>query len=96
MWFDGCGYVPVNRNAEETDTYKSAIEAQPRLSVPFDILKDSPATIVGSYCPAADNVNTVIQSAMLDFANGVTDKEGTDTAIVDRVDAAFADYVRKH
>lgn len=96
MWFDGCGYVPVNRNAEETDIYKSAIEAQPRLSVPFDILKNSPATIVGSYCPAADNVNTVIQSAMLDFANGVTDKDETYTVILDGINAAFADYFRTH
>ena len=51
---------------------------------------------MGSYCPAADNVNTVIQSAMLDFANGVTDKDETYTVILDGINAAFADYFRTH
>lgn len=94
MWLDGCGYVPVNVNVEETEAYQAAIAAEPRLSVPFDILKNTPATVVSSFCPDNQTVNTVIQDSMLSFAGGSATKEETYTALLDGIETAFADYFR--
>ena len=94
MWLDGCGYVPVNVNVEETEAYQTAIAAEPRLSVPFDILKNTPATVVSSFCPDNQTVNTVIQDSMLSFAGGSATKEETYTALLDGIETAFADYFR--
>lgn len=94
MWLDGCGYVPVNVNAEQTETYINAVTNEPRLQVPFNILKSTPATVVSSYCPDNQSVNTIIQDAMLSFANGSASKDETYDAITNGIAAAFADYFR--
>ena len=94
MWLDGCGYVPVNVKAEETEAYQTAVSAEPRLSVPFQILKSTPASVVSSFCPDNQTVNTVIQDSMLAFAGGSMTKEQTLDAIVDGISTAFADYFR--
>lgn len=94
MWLDGCGYVPVNVNAEQTETYTNAVANEPRLQVPFDILKNTPATVVSSYCPDNQSVNTVIQDAMLAFAAGSATKDETYDAIIGGIETAFADYFR--
>ncbi|MDE7221116.1 MAG: extracellular solute-binding protein [Oscillospiraceae bacterium] len=94
MWLDGCGYVPINVHAEEAETYQSAISTEPRLSVPFDILKNTPGSVVSSFCPDNQTVNTVIQDSMLNFAGGSASKEETYAAITDGIADAFADYFR--
>ena len=94
MWLDGYSYVPVNRAAAETDAYKAAVAQDPRLDVPSQILFNSPDSVVASFCPAASEVNTIIQSAMLNFADGSATRDATYTAIVDGIDQAFADYFR--
>ena len=94
MWLDGCGYVPVNVKAEQTEAYQSAISAEPRLSVPFNILKNTPASVVSSFCPDNQSVNTIIQDSMLAFAGGSMTKEETLDAILNGINAAFADYFR--
>ncbi len=94
MWLDSCGYVPVNVKAEETEAYQTAVSAEPRLSVPFQILKSTPASVVSSFCPDNQTVNTVIQDSMLAFAGGSMTKEQTLDAIVDGISTAFADYFR--
>lgn len=93
MWLNGCGYVPVNVHAEETETYQTAISTESRLSVPFDILKNTPDTVVSSFCPDNQTVNTVIQDSMLTFAGGAS-KDETLTSILDGIETAFADYFR--
>lgn len=93
MWLNGCGYVPVNVHAEETETYQTAISTESRLSVPFDILKNTPDTIVSSFCPDNQTVNTVIQDSMLTFAGGAS-KDETLASILDGIETAFADYFR--
>lgn len=96
MWLDGCGYVPVNMHAAQTDAYQAAIDANPRLSVAFDILSSAPSTVVGSFCPGSEEVNSVIQTAMLAFASGETTRDETYNIIVDGIAAAFTDYFRAH
>ena len=94
MWLDGYSYVPVVTAAAETDAYKAAVAADPRLDVSYQILNNAPATLVASFCPAANEVNTVIQSAMLSFADGSADRDATYNAIINGIDQAFADYFR--
>lgn len=93
MWLDGACYVPVNKNTLETDAYKAAVEADPRIQVPYDVLADSPANIVASFCPSASEVDTIIKDNMISFAEGVS-KEDTYNAIVDGIESAFKDYFR--
>lgn len=93
-WLDGCGYVPVNVHATETEAYKVGVEAQPLFGVPFEILKNTPSTVVGSFCPNVEDVNSVIQAAMLAYASGDATETQTCTAIMDGIDSAFEDYFR--
>lgn len=94
MWLDGCGYVPVNVNAEQTEMYTTVTANEPRLQIPFNILKNTPATVVSSYCPDNQSVNTIIQDAMLAFADGSATKDETYEAITGGIESAFADYFR--
>lgn len=96
MWLEDCGYVPVNVHAVDTDIYKTEIAAEPRLEVPFDILMNTPANVVASFCPNAEEVNSIIQTAMLNFASGDADRTATYDAIINGIDTAFADYFRAH
>lgn len=93
MWLDGYSYVPVNTNTLETDAYKAAVEADPRLQVPYDILVNSPANVVASFCPASGEVDTIIKDAMISFAEG-TSKDDTYAAITDGIGSAFEAYFR--
>lgn len=93
MWLDGAGYVPVNTKTLEVDAYKEAVEANPRLQVPYDILANSSANIVASFCPSASEVDTIIKDNMISFADGVS-KDDTYQAIVDGIAGAFEDYFR--
>lgn len=93
MWLDGYSYVPVNTSTLETDAYKTAVEADPRLQVPYDILANSPANVVASFCPSASEVDTIIKDNMINFADGGS-KDDTYTAIVDGIAGAFEDYFR--
>lgn len=94
MWFDGCCYVPVNKATVETDAYKAAIEADPRLNAPYEILVNAPASLVQSFCPASSGVNDVIKNAMLSFADGAATKDETYDAIVNGIQSEFDEYFR--
>lgn len=94
MWLDGYSYIPVNNTAAETDTYKAAVEANPRLAVPYEILSNAPSNMVQSFCPSSSGVNDVIKNAMLNFAQGTATKEETYNEIVDGIQAEFDDYFR--
>lgn len=93
MWLDGACYVPVNTKTLETDAYKAAIEADPRLQVPYDVLANSPENLVASFCPSSSEVDTIIKDNMIAFADGVS-KDDTYNAIVDGIAGAFEDYFR--
>ena len=93
MWLDGAGYVPVNKNTLEADAYKAAVEADPRIQVPYDVLVNSPANMVASFCPNSSEVDTIIKDNMINFADGAT-KEDTYNAIVDGIAGAFEEYFR--
>lgn len=94
MWLDGYCYVPVHTGTIETEEYKNAVAANPRLEVPYTILSTEPSGIVASFCPSSSAVNDVIRNAMLNFAEGSATKEETGMAIKDGINAAFEDYFR--
>lgn len=94
MWLDGYSYVPVNKNAANTEEYKKAIAADPRLAIPSEILSGMPSTVVASFCPNSSEVGDVIKNAMLSFADGSVSRDDTYTAIVDGIKAALEDYFR--
>ncbi len=94
LWLDGYSYAPVNMNELESAAYQEAIAAEPKLSVSFDILTSTPASVLASFCPASDAVNSIIKNNMISFGEGSMTKDETYTAIVDGINSAFADYYR--
>ncbi len=94
MWLEGYSYVPVNKETLNDDLYKSAVEANPRLSVPFDILLSEPKNVVASFCPSSGEVATVIKDAMINYGHGEVGKDETETIIIEGINKAFEDYFR--
>lgn len=94
MWLEGTGYTPINVNTLELDSYKSAIEAEPKLQVPYDILMQSGENVIPAFIPNNSTIDTVIKDAMLAFGNGSVNKEDTFNAIKDGCEKALEDYYR--
>ena len=94
MWADGTGYTPVNTKTLELDSYKAALEAQPKLQVPYDVLMQSGSSVIPAFIPNNGTVDTVIKDAMLSFGDGSVSKDDTKTAISDGVSKALEDYYR--
>lgn len=94
MWLDGYSYVPVNKNALESDAYKTAVEAIPQQSVPYEILSSMPETMVAPFCPASDSVGSIMQDNVLSLAEGSATVEETNDAIVSGIQDAFDQYYR--
>lgn len=94
LWLDGYSYAPVNMNEIESDAYQAATAAEPKLAVSFDILTSTPATVLASFTPASEAVNSVIKDTMANFGQGFMSKDEAYKAIVDGINAAFADYYR--
>lgn len=94
MWLDGYCYVPVNVHAAETEAFKNAVEANPRLAVPSEILAKVPASVVASFCPNSSEIGGIIKDKMIEFGNGNLTKDETFTAIMDGTAAAFENYFR--
>ncbi|MGN1023615.1 MAG: extracellular solute-binding protein [Lachnospiraceae bacterium] len=94
MWLDGYSYVPVNKNALDSDAYKQAVADIPEQETPYDILSTMPDNMVAPFCPASDSVSSVIQDAILNFAQGSATKEETSDAIVNGIQDAFDEYYR--
>lgn len=94
MWLDGYCYVPVNVHAAETDAFKAAVEANPLLAVPSDILASVPDSVVASFCPNSSEIGGIIKDKMIEFGNGNLTKDETFTAIMDGTATAFENYFR--
>ena len=94
MWVEGTGYTPVNVKAQEVDTYKQAVEAEPKLQVPYDVLMQSGTSVIPAFIPNNSTIDTVIKDAMLSFGDGTADREETFEAIKDGVSKALEDYYR--
>lgn len=94
MWLDGAGYVPANIHAQQLDSYKSAVAAEPRLQTPYDALMKATPKIVQSFCPNSGTVDGVIKDAMIAFGNKEADKDATYKAITEGAARAFEEYYR--
>lgn len=94
MWTDGTGYTPVNTETLNLDAYKAAIEAQPKLQVPYDVLMQSGTSVIPAFIPNNGTVDTVIKDAMLSFGDGSVSKADTQAAISDGIAKALEDYYR--
>lgn len=94
LWLDGYSYAPVNMNEVESDAYQAAIAAEPKLAVSYNILTNTPATVLASFCPASEAVNSIIKDTMVNFGQGFMSKDEAYNAIVDGINDAFADYYR--
>ncbi len=94
VWLDTTGYVPVNKNVLESDTYQSIIEADARMSVPYDTLINSPSIITSPYVPNYSAVDTLIQDTMVSFGNQEMDADAAYSAIADGVQEIFDEYYR--
>jgi len=92
-WAGGTGYVPVNVNIVEKDEYKSIIENNSKFSVAYEVLVGSSINEVGAFCPASDNIDTIVKEAMVAFAGGAL-VDNTYNAIVDGCNNAMDDYYR--
>lgn len=63
-WLENTGYVPVNAKVEALDEFKQAMEANPELKVPFDVLSNTPEKVVPSYIPNYEEVGTLISETL--------------------------------
>lgn len=93
-WTETTGYVPVNEKALETDTYKKAVEEDPKLAVPYELISSAPETVTSPFVPNYSEVDTLIKDTMIAYADGSTDADGAYTAITDGVKSIFEDYYR--
>ncbi len=94
LWLESTGYIPVNVHAADTDTYKTAVAAEPRLEAPYNVLMQSAPTMVAAFCPNSGDVDGVIKSTMMSFADGSLDLDGAYQAITEGAQKAFDDYYR--
>jgi len=77
----------------EKDEYKSIIENNSKFSVAYEVLVGSSINEVGAFCPASDNIDTIVKEAMVAFAGGAL-VDNTYNAIVDGCNNAMDDYYR--
>lgn len=94
MWLEGTGYVPVNKQTQELEAYKKAIEEEPRLQVPYEAIMKSPAKAVQSFCPNSSTVDSTIKEAMIAFGTGEADKATTLQKISEGAANALEEYYR--
>ena len=94
MWLDGAGYIPVNKNSAELESYQTAISETPQLAVPGEVMMRANEAVLAPFVPNSDAVDTTIKDAMLMFGNGQASAEDTKTAIVDGCNQIFNDYYR--
>ena len=94
MWLEGAGYVPVNKNSAELESYQNAIAETPQLAVPGEVMMKANEAVLAPFVPNSDAVDTTIKDAMLMFGNGQASAEDTKTAIIDGCNQIFNDYYR--
>lgn len=94
QWVESTGYVPVNKAALESDTYKNAVAANPRLQVAYDVLANAPESMTSPLVPNNPEVDNIIKNAMITYGEGNADAKATFTSIVDGINQIFADYYR--
>ena len=70
MWLEGAGYVPVNKNSAELESYQNAIAETPQLAVPGEVMMKANEAVLAPFVPNSDAVDTTIKDAMLMFGNG--------------------------
>lgn len=51
MWLEGTGYTPVNVKSQELESYQTAVEAESRLQVPYDVLMQSGISVIPGLYP---------------------------------------------
>ena len=94
QWVESTGYVPANKAALETDTYKDAVAEDSRLQVAYDALANAPANVTAPLVPNNTEVDNLIKDSMISYGEGSADAKETYTAIVDGVNKIFEDYYR--
>lgn len=94
MWLEGTGYTPVNVKSQELESYQTAVEAESRLQVPYDVLMQSGISVIPAFIPNNSTIDMVIKDAMLSFGDGTATKEETFNAIKDGCAKALEDYYR--
>lgn len=94
QWVETTGYVPANKAALQSDTYKNAVAENPRLQVAYDVLANAPENMTSPLVPNNSEVDTVIKDSMIQFGEGSADAQTTLESIVSGVNQIFADYYR--
>ncbi len=94
QWVETTGYVPVNQQALEHDSFKNVVSENPKQAVPFEILADSPRIVTSPFVPNYKEIDTLIKDTMISFANKEIDADGAYTAIVEGTDKIFEEYYR--
>lgn len=94
QWVESTGYVPVNKAALESDTYKDVVAENPRFQVAYDVLANAPENMTSPLVPNNSEVDNIIKNAMIAYGEGNADAKTTFDAIVDGINQIFADYYR--
>ncbi|MBT9776744.1 extracellular solute-binding protein [Clostridium sp. MCC353] len=94
QWVETTGYVPVNMKAFETDIFKNAVADNPKQSVPYEVLVNTPEKVTSPFVPNYKEIDTLIKDTMISYANKELDADGTYAAVAEGVKKIFEDYYR--
>lgn len=92
-WFDGFGYVPINKKVQNLDEFKNHIKNNPRLKIPFEILSKTPNTVIPSYIPNSSEVRRLIIETMEEFSNGKIDIQNTNEKLNIGIQKIIDEYI---
>lgn len=92
-WLEKTGYIPVNIKAQQLDSYKAFVAAEPRLAKPYDALMQANSNVVAAFTPNSSAVNDVIKNTMMELGEGtMTAKEALEaisTGVADALDEYY-------
>lgn len=94
FWSQNTGYIPVNEKTYEMPEMQEFLEQSPWLNTAIEQVRNSDPRLQEPYYPNAGQIKTVVQEALMKFADGSLNKEQTEEEILSGCEAAIADYYR--
>ncbi|MCR5760682.1 MAG: extracellular solute-binding protein [Sphaerochaetaceae bacterium] len=91
LWSEGTGYVPVNTDTYNTESYKAFLKENPLYSVASDSLLSSNPNMTNVWVPSAYSIYYSFQTNILNFLNG-TDVDTTVSEMESIINSAIKTY----
>lgn len=91
IWSEGTGYVPVNKETYETESYKNFLNENPLYKVASDALLSSNPGMTNVWVPSAYSIYYSFQTNIVNFLNG-TDIDETVSEMEEIINSAIKTY----